>query len=279
MIDLKRTTEDLNIDISLLKKQSVKKIYWICDSCGLNKLKSYRDCLKSSGLCKKCNGIKSATMMGNRFGKMQKPTNKCLYCSTLIASKLKTCKAHNKEHLTKIRSGQNNPAWKGTNICSCGKRKATGSKACRSCSFLSGERNGSNNGRWIEDRGRIVSAKIARSVLSNTLKTLGVKKNGKTVKILQYTFAELKIHLESKFEPWMTWNNRGITKDRWSIDHIIPVSVLIQNGITDPSIINALWNLRPLRTSLNIKRSNNVDLEVVNLAKEKLDLDLKSNSV
>jgi hypothetical protein len=274
MILYEKTLIELSIDCLKLKPQSVKKVYWQCDKCNLERLKPYRDCINNSGLCFKCNSIKNATAMGNKFGKTQKMQGKCLYCETEIRSQHVTCKKHRKEHLTKIRSGSNNPAWKGTNECRCGQKKSTGARMCRNCSFISGERSGSNNGRWVKDRGHILSAKIARTLLSNTLKTLGIKKNGITIKLLGYTFNDLKHHLESKFEPWMNWGNRGIAKNKWSIDHIIPVSVLIKNGINDPKVINALWNLRPLKTETNIKRSNTVDKDAIDLAKLKLNLDI-----
>jgi hypothetical protein len=122
--------------------------------------------------------------------------------------------------------------------------------------------------------GRLISAKIARTLLSNTLKSVGLKKNGRTAKMLGYTFEELKTHIEAQFEPWMNWQNRGIGKNMWSIDHIIPVTVLLKLGIKDPSIINALWNLRPLSTEENIKRSNNIDKLAKTVAKEHLSIDL-----
>lgn len=274
MIDYDRTLKELNIDAYRLKRQSVIKVYWRCDSCKIEKLKPYRDCINNSGLCQKCNSIKRGIEMGNTFGKAQPLQGKCLYCETPIRSQHVACETHRKYHLKKIYSGSSNPAWKGTNVCHCGNKKSTGARRCRQCSFISGERSGSNNGRWIEDRGKVISAKIARTLLSNTLKSLGLKKNGRTAKILGYTFNELKEHIEAQFEPWMSWSNRGIGLDQWSIDHIIPITVLIRHNITDPSIINALWNLRPLGSIDNIRRSNHVDELAKTLASERLNLNL-----
>jgi hypothetical protein len=61
--------------------------------------------------------------------------------------------------------------------------------------------------------------------------------NGKFVKdksislILGCSYEEFKLYLESKFEPWMNWDNKGFPKDgiiepnkTWDIDHIIPIS-------------------------------------------------------
>lgn len=276
MINRDKTLKQLNIDVSVLKRQSIVKVYWNCDSCGLEKIKPYRDCTNNTGLCRKCNSIKRGHEMGNNFGKVQQMQGQCLYCDTPIRSQHVTCVFHRKAHLKKIYSGSNNPAYVGRcDIkCTCGNKKSVKAKQCRQCSFESGQRSGSNNGRWIKDRGKLRSAKIARTVLSNTLKSLGLKKNGRTAKILGYTFNELKEHIEAQFEPWMNWSNYGIRSDQWSVDHIIPVAVLIKHNITDPSIINALWNLRPLETAVNIRRSNSVDEFAKSLASQKLNLNL-----
>lgn len=61
-------------------------------------------------------------------------------------------------------------------------------------------------------------------------------------KVSGYTFEDLKSHIESKFQPGMSWDNRG----EWHIDHIKPISLFIKEGVKDPSVINALSNLQPL---------------------------------
>jgi hypothetical protein len=54
------------------------------------------------------------------------------------------------------------------------------------------------------------------------------KKLCKTEQILGCTFEEFFIYLESKFEPWMNWENKGLyngtPKYGWDLDHIIPLS-------------------------------------------------------
>jgi hypothetical protein len=65
---------------------------------------------------------------------------------------------------------------------------------------------------------------------------------GKCEEILGYTYRELHDHIESLFKPGMSWSNRG----EWHIDHIIPVSLLLEYGVTDPAFINGLDNLQPL---------------------------------
>lgn len=61
-------------------------------------------------------------------------------------------------------------------------------------------------------RGRLLSA----------LRKGGYRKSSKTESILGCSFEELKAHLESKFQPGMTWDNRGMYG--WHVDHVLPLS-------------------------------------------------------
>ena len=69
-------------------------------------------------------------------------------------------------------------------------------------------------------------------------------------KILGYTVKDLRVHLENQFQPGMSWDNRGA----WHIDHIKSVSSFFEEGITDPRVINALSNLRPLWAEENFAK-------------------------
>jgi len=92
-----------------------------------------------------------------------------------------------------------------------------------------------------------------RSYLSMILRKLGFNKSRKTTEILGCSFEELKSYLESKFEPWMTWENRGLYNGElnygWDVDHIIPLS----SAETEDDIIklNHYTNLQPLCSKIN----------------------------
>lgn len=78
---------------------------------------------------------------------------------------------------------------------------------------------------------------------------------------LPYTANQLKIHIESLWEAWMTWDNYGRFNSEhqtWQIDHIIPQSKLTFSNFEDENFqkLWALSNLRPLETIVNIKKSN-----------------------
>jgi hypothetical protein len=84
------------------------------------------------------------------------------------------------------------------------------------------------------------------------------KNRKKTWDFLPYTVDELKQHLENLFESWMNWNNWGISKGKWNIDHIKPDSLFNYKSMEDKEFQDcwALSNLRPLDAIENIKKWN-----------------------
>lgn len=67
-----------------------------------------------------------------------------------------------------------------------------------------------------------------RIKLNILFKENGIIKKNKTCVIIGCSFKELKQYLESKFESWMNWENKGLYNGSvnygWDIDHIIPLS-------------------------------------------------------
>ena len=92
-----------------------------------------------------------------------------------------------------------------------------------------------------------------RSIIGKALRRNGYKKTSKTNKILGCSFEDFKLYLESKFESWMNWNNRGLYNGDlnygWDIDHIIPLAA----AKTEDEIIklNHYTNLQPLCSKYN----------------------------
>ena len=70
--------------------------------------------------------------------------------------------------------------------------------------------------------------------------------------LLGWTTAELKAHLEKRFEPWMSWDNYG----EWHIDHIIPIAAFNYKSPYDIDFKRcwALSNLRPLEAGANQRK-------------------------
>ena len=90
--------------------------------------------------------------------------------------------------------------------------------------------------------------------IRNSINHQGFIKQSKTDEILGCTFKEFKQHIESQFEPWMTWNNYGCKTPlgpdiTWDLDHIIPVS----SAATEEELIilNHYTNFQPLCSYIN----------------------------
>jgi hypothetical protein len=92
-----------------------------------------------------------------------------------------------------------------------------------------------------------------KSSINNSLKRKNYTKKSRTHSILGCSFNDFKNYLESKFEPWMTWENKGLYNGQlnygWDIDHIIPVS----SAKTEEELIKLFHytNLQPLCSYTN----------------------------
>lgn len=112
-----------------------------------------------------------------------------------------------------------------------------------------------NNLKKLNDSFFIFKEKIRMNIKNSFYKKYYPKKS-KTAEILGCTFEEFKIYIESKFEPWMNWNNygnkNGICTDKnqsWDLDHIIPIST----AKTEEDVIklNYYKNFQPLCSYVN----------------------------
>lgn len=98
-----------------------------------------------------------------------------------------------------------------------------------------------------------------RSLIWSAFTNRGFRKQNSSEEILGCSYEEFKNHIESLFEPWMTWENRnkydGTPKSGWDVDHIVPVSQA--KNEKDLLKLNHYTNLRPLCSYQNriIKRN------------------------
>lgn len=99
-----------------------------------------------------------------------------------------------------------------------------------------------------------------RHAIWEALRSGGGSKGGRSILAhLPYSMADLRAHLESLWEPWMTWENYGcLEADRrtWQIDHVVPQAKLPFKDFSDPNFLAcwALSNLRPLESCLNLEK-------------------------
>jgi len=97
---------------------------------------------------------------------------------------------------------------------------------------------------------------IITSISSNIRRILKEKsevKDFKTLNIIGCSKSELKSHIESQFLENMNWENR----DKWHIDHIIPISMA--KNKEEVKLLNHYSNLRPMWEYENIIKSNNIE--------------------
>lgn len=98
-----------------------------------------------------------------------------------------------------------------------------------------------------------------RRLILNAFKNKGIVKQSRTTDILGCSFDSFKNHIESQFEDWMTWDNRGSStkyKTKWQIDHITPLAT----AKTSEDIIrlNHYSNLRPLCAKENRDKGSKI---------------------
>ena len=96
--------------------------------------------------------------------------------------------------------------------------------------------------------------KLLRTRLLHAL--AGEFKNGSAVADLGCTIPELKIHLESKFQPGMTWDNYGLGPDRWHIDHVFPMSAFNLVDRQHLILVCHYLNLQPLWAKDNFSKND-----------------------
>lgn len=85
------------------------------------------------------------------------------------------------------------------------------------------------------------------------LKSINKPKRSRTFEILGCPIDNFKLYLESKFEPWMNWENygkyNGDLNHGWDIDHIIPIT----SAKTEEDVykLNHYSNFQPLCSYTN----------------------------
>ena len=100
---------------------------------------------------------------------------------------------------------------------------------------------------------------ISRAICKYFKNSGGSKQGSSILSKLPYTMQELKIHIESLWEPWMNWGNHGSydpNKRTWRIDHIRPHSSFRYDNM-DCQEFKDCWvlsNLKPLEAMENIKK-------------------------
>ena len=80
------------------------------------------------------------------------------------------------------------------------------------------------------------------------------RKVGSAIRDLDCTVEQLKLHLESKFESGMTWDNYGRTG--WHIDHVIPLKHFDLSNLEEFKQACHYTNLQPLWAKDNLRKGD-----------------------
>jgi hypothetical protein len=110
------------------------------------------------------------------------------------------------------------------------------------------------NKKYIRKYKDNLKYKLSRSIRTKMVRSLknGSKNRQRWEILVNYTFKQLKQHLEKQFKPGMSWDNYG----KWHIDHIKPIcsfNYKSPNDITFQQCWN-LNNLQPLWAKENISK-------------------------
>lgn len=212
-------------------------------------------------VCSYCS-LEKEILLFNKYG------NKCKECEKLIYHNNKEYHSDRKKKFNKLNPGHRSVYWK--NYYKNNKENVL---------LKSRERYDKEAKReyYLNNRDYLIKKSIDRynlkikndnifklkyyikGLIKNSFLRKNINKIDKTTNILGCSIEDFKIYLESKFEDWMTWENRGLYNGEldygWDIDHIIPIS---SAETTDDIIrLNHYSNLQPLCSYTNryIKRN------------------------
>jgi 5-methylcytosine-specific restriction endonuclease McrA len=247
-----QSNKETEISLKDLNKNSLIKINSKCDICGFESEISYQNynkSFKNGGYycCKKCSYTKvkidiekiSKRIIESKRIKYDKITN---YIQENGYSFCKKC--NNRFELDKFRKTK-----LGRYILVC--------NICRSNDFKNYYKNLDHETKKERKRRyyrNSIHINLWRSILKSYLFRRNKNKLDETISLLGYSSNDLKKHLESKFDKYMSWETYG---KYWQVDHIIPVSFFKES--TPINMVNSLENLRPLEKNYNLSRGNKLD--------------------
>ncbi len=110
----------------------------------------------------------------------------------------------------------------------------------------------SRNRRKIDPSYRL--QKKLRNRIQAELK--GTKKSKSTLELLGCSISELERHLESQFQPGMTWDNHSF--EGWHIDHIRPCASFDLSNPDEQKTCFHYTNLQPLWAKDNLSKGDNI---------------------
>lgn len=89
---------------------------------------------------------------------------------------------------------------------------------------------------------------------------LGNYRGGSAVRDLGCSIPTLKTRFESLFQPGMTWENWGYGKDKWTVDHIMPLCAFRLEDRQHFLLANHYLNLQPMWFEENIRKNGKLPI-------------------
>lgn len=83
-------------------------------------------------------------------------------------------------------------------------------------------------------------------------------KSSRTSNLVMCSISQLRFHIEKQFLSGMTWDNYGLGKNNWQIDHIIPCSFFNMLDAVEQYMCFRWQNLQPLWQPDNQAKSDKV---------------------
>ena len=96
---------------------------------------------------------------------------------------------------------------------------------------------------------------ILSRLVNNSVRLYGFEKKSRSIDIIGLSKSDFRLYLESKFEPWMSWDNYGKI---WHIDHIVPCSYFDLTDDEEQRVCFNWRNTQPLFSKDNFSKGNNV---------------------
>jgi hypothetical protein len=230
----------------------MKEIF--CSNCGKKTLNKYGT-FCSVCYCKKYYPLKKNYYLHYKKGKHDNPYKSDFKQTNIMTSKEKVCSICGKTFFTQGRKNAGK-------TCSLECRKkhyvAYYTQPCkvaqRRAYHLSHlkERQVYMKRKELENPTLKLAHLLRSNLCRNLLLKFDDKKNTSFAKIVGYTYADVRRHLEAQFTSKMSWSNFG---SYWQVDHVVPLSWFKTKG----QFIKRGWalgNLQPLECSLNLAKQD-----------------------
>ena len=216
------------------------------------------DTLNSVKLCRTCEEVKDVSMFGKHSGRSDGLQSCCKKCKSIKD------KAYHQANIDKIKVKAHNYYLnnKESIIKRVSEYRIDNKEAIASRKAEYFRQNKEKWNQYNKDRAKVDPVFALKVSMRKTLCKLmsGTYKSKRTEEIIGCSYVEFKEHIESNFEHWMSWSNRGLYNGQmyhgWDIDHVVPLSTA--RSVEDIIRLNHYTNLRPLCSYINrnIKRGN-----------------------